>query len=314
MTQPVSSPTPSSSAGNIVVVGDYDADGATATTLVVEALRSMGADSVSYAVPNRFVDGYGLKPELVATLADRSPELLITVDNGVASIDGVAAAQALGARVVVTDHHLPGPELPTADAIVNPNLPDDQFESRNLAGVGVAFYVMSAVRAELREREVGSQAREQPTLAALLDLVAIGTVADVVPLDRVNRLLVQHGLALMRAGPRTAGCAGVARERRPTAPSRSVQPISALSSDRDSTPPAAWTTCRLGIETSARTQSASSPRSRHATRAPQPRTPAGGGLDGGGSTGGAGEHLIWAIQSSCLRPAWSSTTLPGTRA
>ncbi len=186
-------------ASNIVVVGDYDADGATATTLAVEALRSMGAESVSYAVPNRFVDGYGLKPELVATLADRSPELLITVDNGVASIDGVAAAQALGARVVVTDHHLPGPELPAADAIVNPNLPGDRFESRNLAGVGVAFYVMSAVRAELRGRG-WFEGREQPTLAALLDLVAIGTVADVVPLDRVNRLLVQHGLALMRAG------------------------------------------------------------------------------------------------------------------
>lgn len=183
----------------IVVVGDYDADGATATTLAVEALRQMGATEVSYSVPNRFVDGYGLKPALVETFADRSPDLVITVDNGIASLEGVAAAQGLGAKVVVTDHHLPGPELPPAEAIVNPNLPGDDFESRNLAGVGVAFYVMSAVRAELRQRGWFDQ-QDQPSMGELLDLVAIGTVADVVPLDRVNRILVQHGLALMRAG------------------------------------------------------------------------------------------------------------------
>lgn len=188
----------------IVVVGDYDADGATATTLTVEALRQMDATDVSYCVPNRFVDGYGLKPALVETFAERKPELVITVDNGIASLDGVAAAQALGARVVVTDHHLPGPELPPAEAIVNPNLPGDAFESRNLAGVGVAFYVMSAVRAELRDRGWFEE-RAEPGMGELLDLVAIGTVADVVPLDRINRILIQHGLKRMRAGQARPG-------------------------------------------------------------------------------------------------------------
>lgn len=188
----------------IVVVGDYDADGATATTLTVEALRQMGAPEVSYSVPNRFIDGYGLKPALVETFAERKPQLVITVDNGIASLDGVAAAQALGARVVVTDHHLPGPELPPAEAIVNPNLPGDAFESRNLAGVGVAFYVMSAVRAELRDRGWFEE-RAEPGMGELLDLVAIGTVADVVPLDRINRILIQHGLKRMRAGQARPG-------------------------------------------------------------------------------------------------------------
>ncbi len=184
----------------IVVVGDYDADGATATALVVEALKMMGATDVAYSVPNRFIDGYGLGPELVATFADPPPGLVITVDNGIAAFEGVAAAKEIGARVVVTDHHLPGPELPDADVIVNPNLSGDQFESKNLAGVGVAFYVMSAVRAELRDRGAFEHRTQQPSLGGLLDLVAIGTVADVVALDRVNRILVQHGLTLMRAG------------------------------------------------------------------------------------------------------------------
>lgn len=185
----------------IVIVGDFDADGATSTALMVRALRSMGAQQVSYLVPNRFDFGYGLTPEIVAVAAQRQPDLLITVDSGISCLAGVAAARALGMRVLVTDHHLPGMRLPEADAIVNPNLPGDSFPSKNLAGVGVAFYVMVALRARLRDKGwFAACGLGEPNLAQLLDLVALGTVADVVPLDHNNRVLVEQGLRRIRAG------------------------------------------------------------------------------------------------------------------
>jgi single-stranded-DNA-specific exonuclease len=194
----------------ILVIGDFDADGATSTALAVRALRAMGANDVDYLVPNRFEFGYGLTPEIVALAAQRQPALIITVDNGVSSIDGVASARALGIAVLVTDHHLPGAELPAADAMVNPNLYDDPFPSKNLAGVGVIFYVMSALRAQLRARGwfVERQIVE-PKLAELLDLVALGTVADVVSLDQNNRRLVAQGVARIRAGRCQAGVAAL---------------------------------------------------------------------------------------------------------
>lgn len=183
----------------ILIVGDFDADGATASALGVLGLRMLGAVSVDYLVPNRFEYGYGLTPEIVRVALGRQPELLITVDNGISSVEGVAAAKAAGLRVLVTDHHLPGPELPAADAIVNPNQPGCDFPSKALAGVGVMFYVLLALRARLRElgRFAG---RTEPNLAELLDLVALGSVADVVPLDANNRILVHQGLARIRAG------------------------------------------------------------------------------------------------------------------
>jgi single-stranded-DNA-specific exonuclease len=185
----------------ILIVGDFDADGATSTALCMRGLHMLGAKQLDYLVPNRFEYGYGLTPEIVAVAAERKPELILTVDNGVSSIDGVAAAKALGIRVLVTDHHLPGAQLPAADALVNPNLPGDPFPSKCLAGVGVAFYVLLALRARLRERDWFAQQKlPEPNLARLLDLVALGTVADVVPLDRNNRILVQQGLARIRAG------------------------------------------------------------------------------------------------------------------
>jgi single-stranded-DNA-specific exonuclease len=185
----------------IVVIGDFDADGATSCALCLRALRMMGAPDVHYLVPNRFEYGYGLTPEIVAVAAGLQPDLLLTVDNGIASVDGVAAAQQRGIRVLITDHHLPGEQLPAADVIVNPNLPGDDFPSKSLAGVGVAFYVMLALRARLREQGwFAQQAIAEPNLAQLLDLVALGTVADVVPLDRNNRILVQQGIRRMRAG------------------------------------------------------------------------------------------------------------------
>jgi single-stranded-DNA-specific exonuclease len=191
---------------HIRFVGDFDADGATSSVLGVAALTAMNAAKVSFIVPNRFEFGYGLTPEIVAiAMADR-PDMLITVDNGISSIDGVRAARAAGATVVITDHHLPGRELPAADAIVNPNLAGCEFGSRNLAGVGVIFYVLSLVRAELRE--AGWFAKlgiEAPNMADYLDLVALGTVADVVPLDRNNRILVQQGLRRIRAGKARPG-------------------------------------------------------------------------------------------------------------
>ncbi|MEN8106458.1 MAG: single-stranded-DNA-specific exonuclease RecJ [Pseudomonadota bacterium] len=185
----------------IVIVGDFDADGATSSALCMRALRAMGAEDVHYLVPNRFDYGYGLTPEIVAVAADMQPDLIVTVDNGVSSVAGVATARELGIKVLVTDHHLPGEVLPQANVIVNPNLDGDCFPSKNLAGVGVAFYVMLALRARLRERDwFRQQAIEEPNLGQLLDLVALGTVADVVPLDHNNRLLVQQGLQRIRAG------------------------------------------------------------------------------------------------------------------
>ena len=183
----------------ILIVGDFDADGATASSVGVLGLRQLGAAQVDYLVPNRFEYGYGLTPEIVAVALQRQPDLLVTVDNGISSVEGVAAAKAAGLRVLVTDHHLPGPQLPAADAIVNPNQPGCSFPSKSLAGVGVMFYVLLALRARLREMSwfVG---RAEPNLAELLDLVALGSVADVVPLDANNRILVHQGLARIRAG------------------------------------------------------------------------------------------------------------------
>ncbi|MAT65324.1 MAG: single-stranded-DNA-specific exonuclease RecJ [Gammaproteobacteria bacterium] len=185
----------------ILIVGDFDADGATSSALCVRALRALGARQVDFLVPNRFEYGYGLTPEIVGVALERRPDLIMTVDNGVSSHQGVAAAQAAGVQVLVTDHHLPGAVLPPAEAIVNPNLPNDPFPSKHLAGVGVAFYVMSALRARLRETGWFAQRGiDEPNLAGLLDLVALGTVADVVPLDHNNRILVEQGLRRIRAG------------------------------------------------------------------------------------------------------------------
>ena len=185
----------------ILIAGDFDADGATASALCVSALRAMGAGDVDFLVPNRFEYGYGLSPELVNVALSRSPRVIVTVDNGVSSVDGVALARAGGVDVVVTDHHLPGDELPAAHAIVNPNLADSAFPSGNLAGVGVAFYVMGAVRQRLRGLGFfESRGIAEPNLADWLDLVALGTVADVVPLDRNNRILVRQGLRRIRGG------------------------------------------------------------------------------------------------------------------
>jgi len=188
----------------ILIVADYDADGATACAVGVRGLTACGAE-VDYLVPNRFEYGYGLTPEIVRlAVATKSPDIIVTVDNGIASIDGVAEAARLGVEVMVTDHHLPGSELPNACCIVNPNQPGCEFPSKHLAGVGVMFYVLIALRAELRSRNAFG-AREEPNLGKLLDLVALGTVADVVPLDSNNRLLVHHGLKRIRAGRAHAG-------------------------------------------------------------------------------------------------------------
>src|SRR5213076_444982 len=183
---------------HMLIVADYDCDGATACAVGMRALCAFGAN-VGYLVPNRFEFGYGLTPEIVALAAQSKPELLITVDNGIASVEGVAAAGRLGIEVIVTDHHLPGSELPRAAAIVNPNQPGCAFPSKSLAGVGVMFYVMLALRAELRKRGAFA-GREEPNLGDELDLVALGTVADVVPLDFNNRVLVAQGLKRIRAG------------------------------------------------------------------------------------------------------------------
>lgn len=192
----------------IVIIGDFDADGATSSALAVKALHLFGARHASFLVPNRFRYGYGLTPEIVAVAAERAPDLIVTVDNGISSIDGVAAARSRGIPVIVTDHHLPGTALPAADAIVNPNQPGDTFASKNLAGVGVIFYVMLALRARLRERGwYASAGIAEPNMGQLLDLVALGTYADVVPLDQNNRILVDQGLKRIRAG---LACPGVA--------------------------------------------------------------------------------------------------------
>jgi single-stranded-DNA-specific exonuclease len=190
----------------ILVIGDFDADGATSTALAAKALRMMGAENIDFLVPNRFEYGYGLTPEIVAVAIESRPDLIITVDNGISSIRGVQAANDAGIKVLVTDHHLPAERLPAAEAIVNPNQPGDEFPSKSLAGVGVIFYVMLALRAHLRDSGwFNERGEEPPNLARLLDLVALGTVADVVPLERNNRILVAQGLARIRAGECSAG-------------------------------------------------------------------------------------------------------------
>jgi single-stranded-DNA-specific exonuclease len=184
-----------------LIVGDFDADGATSVAVAVLALRAFGARNVDFLVPNRFEYGYGLTPEIVEVARDYQPDILITVDNGIASHEGVARAKSLGWQVIVTDHHLAAEILPDADAIVNPNQPGCGFKSKALAGVGVIFYVMSAVRGELRARDYFERAQiVEPAMADWLDIVALGTVADVVPLDHNNRILVEQGLRRMRAG------------------------------------------------------------------------------------------------------------------
>ncbi|MDR3480321.1 MAG: single-stranded-DNA-specific exonuclease RecJ [Burkholderiaceae bacterium] len=194
----------------LVIVADYDCDGATACAIGLRGLRAMGAN-VDYIVPNRFEYGYGLTPEIVAlAVREKSPDIIVTVDNGIASVDGVAEANRRGIEVVVTDHHLPGDTLPAARVIVNPNQPACGFPSKNLAGVGVMFYVLLALRAELRRRGV-FDAQTQPKLDSLLDLVALGTVADVVKLDANNRILVAQGLKRMRSGRMQAGVAALFR-------------------------------------------------------------------------------------------------------
>jgi len=187
----------------LLIVADYDADGATACAVGVRGLRMLGAQ-VDYLVPNRLEHGYGLTPDIVRLAAERHPDLLVTVDNGIAAVEGVAAANALCIPVLVTDHHLPGDALPDAACIVNPNQPGCVFASKNLAGVGVMMYVLLALRAELRQRGVYAD-QVEPDLRTLLDLVALGTVADVVKLDANNRTLVAQGLARMRAGKASAG-------------------------------------------------------------------------------------------------------------
>ena len=185
----------------IVIVGDFDADGATSSALAMTVLRQVGAAYVSYLVPNRFEFGYGLTPEIVELALERQPDLIITVDNGISSIDGVARAGEAGVATLITDHHLPAAVLPDADVIVNPNQFGCTFASKNLAGVGVIFYVMTALRSELRRRDwFQRRSIAEPNLGDVLDLVALGTVADVVPLDRNNRILVEQGLLRMRAG------------------------------------------------------------------------------------------------------------------
>jgi single-stranded-DNA-specific exonuclease len=190
----------------IMIVGDFDADGATATAVAMRGLRLLGARHVDFAVPNRFRHGYGLSPPIVEELLSRRPQLLVTVDNGIAAHAGVAAAKAHGMQVIVTDHHLPGDTLPEADAIVNPNVPGDAFPSKALAGVGVMFYLLLALRANLRESSAfAGQETAEPDLSSLLDLVALGTVADLVALDANNRILVDAGLKRIRSGRCCAG-------------------------------------------------------------------------------------------------------------
>ena len=192
----------------LCIVADYDCDGATACAVAVRGLRLLGAKNVSYLVPDRVIDGYGLTPPISERVAAMGADMLITVDNGIASVEGVATARALGLAVLVTDHHLPGAELPLADVMVNPNQPGCTFESKSIAGVGVMFYVLMALRSEMRARGVFDLA-SQPKLDVLLPLVALGTVADVVKLDSNNRRLVAQGLRRIRAGALPAGIAAL---------------------------------------------------------------------------------------------------------
>lgn len=185
----------------ILIVGDFDADGATSSALAVLCLRAMGCKDVDYLVPNRFEYGYGLTPEIVEVASSKNPALIMTVDNGISSNDGVALARKLGIKVLVTDHHLSGEILPDANCILNPNQENCDFPSKSLAGVGVVFYLMSALRAELRRRDwFKINNINEPNMAAYLDIVALGTVADVVPLDQNNRRMVKHGLNIVRSG------------------------------------------------------------------------------------------------------------------
>jgi len=185
----------------IMIVGDFDADGATSTAVAMRGLRAMGLNHVNYLVPNRFEFGYGLTPEIVEIAAQSHPSLIITVDNGISSVQGVTRANELGIDVLITDHHLPSEQLPDAVAIVNPNQPEDTFPSKYLAGVGVLFYLLIALRQRLRKHGwFAEKGRKEPNLADFLDLVALGTVADVVPLDRNNRILVEQGLSRIRNG------------------------------------------------------------------------------------------------------------------
>ncbi|MGZ5054855.1 MAG: single-stranded-DNA-specific exonuclease RecJ [Methylobacter sp.] len=185
----------------ICIVADFDADGATSCAVAIKGLQLLGAKKVTFVVPNRFEYGYGLTPEIVELVKQQDPDVIITVDNGISSIDGVKLAKELGIKILITDHHLPGHDLPAADAIVNPNLADDKFPSGTLAGVGVIFYVLMALRSRLREKNWFEQNQvQEPNLAQLLDYVALGTVADVVALDQINRVLVYQGLLRIRTG------------------------------------------------------------------------------------------------------------------
>ena len=196
----------------VLIVGDFDADGATATALCKRALSSFGFQSVDYIVPNRFEYGYGLTPEIIDVAAPFQPQLIITVDNGISSVEGVSYANKLGIDVVITDHHLPGRKLPDAVAIVNPNQPDDNFESKNLAGVGVIFYLMLALKQALVKCDYfNTQQIPSPNIVRWLDLVALGTVADVVPLDSNNRILVEQGLRRIRSGQCSSGVMALLR-------------------------------------------------------------------------------------------------------
>ena len=191
----------------LLIIGDFDADGATSTALAVRALRLMGHDKVDYLVPNRFEFGYGLTPEIVIEAQKFSPDMIITVDNGISSIKGVEQAKAQSCKVIITDHHLPAKKLPDADAIINPNQHGDEFPSKNLAGVGVIFYLMLSVKSRLHKQNYFLDNNlAEPNLTELLDLVALGTVADVVPLDQNNRILVEQGLRRMRGG---MACEGI---------------------------------------------------------------------------------------------------------
>lgn len=191
---------------HIMIIGDFDVDGATSTALMVSALREFGLENVSYLVPNRFAYGYGLTPEIVEVASDRQSDLIITVDNGISSLAGVTRTNQLGIDVVITDHHLPGEQLPPAYAIINPNCREDKFPSKCLAGVGVAFYLMLAFRAELKKINwFERHGLDYPNMAKFLDFVAFGTIADIVPLDKNNRILVYQGLQRIRSGQAHAG-------------------------------------------------------------------------------------------------------------
>ena len=190
----------------ILIVADFDADGATSCALAIRGLTAMGAKDVIYVVPNRFEHGYGLSPKIVDVALDHDPDLIVTVDNGISSISGVEHAKKNGIKVLITDHHLPGDKLPSADVIINPQLKEDKFPSKNLAGVGVIFYILLALRAKLKaENWFDEKNIKYPNLANLLDLVALGTISDLVPLDKNNRTMVAHGLKLMRKNKSKAG-------------------------------------------------------------------------------------------------------------